>query len=368
LGSILLGSGNTSYAAVKAGAICSKAGATAVAAGEKYTCVKNGKKITWQKTISSKGSTNLVHPIRIAAYESARAYKCATTHSRFKFTKEIGPNFPVQTAEKVNKVLENNFKCFNDFFDSEVNLKIFYFTQSDSDFVRTQVATSINSGDVNHLNSLMKDMEGSKWGAKGMVGGFVNWSNDRSYLYLIIHSTDGYQWQEKDDHLVTHEFAHVMQDVSRANLRNEDEGSWYRQIPGYFMEGGAEALGYIFEAKSASLLNSQMQEIENYMSKDPTSIRFRNVSSESEMLIRMRETISPTEPGAYNIQYPLGGLISEYIMGKYGFTRYLQLIKNSGKYKEFSDNLIATVGVDQGRFLEDAAPYVYSQWKIALNL
>jgi hypothetical protein len=55
-------------------------------------------------------------------------------------------------------------------------------------------------------------------------------------------------------------------------------------------------------------------------------------------------------------------------MGKYGFTKYLQLIKNSGKYMEFSDNLIATVGVDQGRLLEDAAPYVYSQWKIALNL
>ena len=47
LGSILLGSGNTSYAAVKAGAICTKAGATAISSGKKYTCVKSGGKLKW---------------------------------------------------------------------------------------------------------------------------------------------------------------------------------------------------------------------------------------------------------------------------------------------------------------------------------
>jgi M6 family metalloprotease-like protein len=42
-------------AAVKAGAACSKAGATSVAAGKKFTCVKSGKKLQWDsgKTIAT---------------------------------------------------------------------------------------------------------------------------------------------------------------------------------------------------------------------------------------------------------------------------------------------------------------------------
>lgn len=44
------------YAATKAGAICTKAGATAIASGKKFTCVKVSKKLVWNKgvTIPSK--------------------------------------------------------------------------------------------------------------------------------------------------------------------------------------------------------------------------------------------------------------------------------------------------------------------------
>ena len=34
-------------AAVKAGAACSKLGATSTSAGKKYTCIKSGKKLVW---------------------------------------------------------------------------------------------------------------------------------------------------------------------------------------------------------------------------------------------------------------------------------------------------------------------------------
>jgi hypothetical protein len=40
-----------SFAAVKAGAKCTKAGATATAGGKKFTCVKSGKKIVWNKGV-----------------------------------------------------------------------------------------------------------------------------------------------------------------------------------------------------------------------------------------------------------------------------------------------------------------------------
>ena len=40
---------NSAHAVIKAGATCSKAGATASSSGKKYTCIKSGKKLVWNK-------------------------------------------------------------------------------------------------------------------------------------------------------------------------------------------------------------------------------------------------------------------------------------------------------------------------------
>ena len=41
--------GSNAYAAVKAGSACTKQGATSIVSGKKYTCIKSGKKIVWDK-------------------------------------------------------------------------------------------------------------------------------------------------------------------------------------------------------------------------------------------------------------------------------------------------------------------------------
>ncbi len=43
---------SNSYAAVKAGSSCSKAGIKSVSAGKTYTCVKSGKKLVWNKGVA----------------------------------------------------------------------------------------------------------------------------------------------------------------------------------------------------------------------------------------------------------------------------------------------------------------------------
>ncbi len=45
------------FAAVKAGAKCTKAGATSTTGGKKYTCIKSGNKLVWNKGVSIKAAT-----------------------------------------------------------------------------------------------------------------------------------------------------------------------------------------------------------------------------------------------------------------------------------------------------------------------
>ena len=62
-----------SYAAVKAGSACSKAGIKSVSAGKTYTCVKNGKKLFWDKgflvPVAKPAPSALAKPVVVQAKE-----------------------------------------------------------------------------------------------------------------------------------------------------------------------------------------------------------------------------------------------------------------------------------------------------------
>jgi hypothetical protein len=308
-----------------------------------------------------------IDPIRVAAYQSVQEFKCGKSYSNITFTKDIGPNFDKTIALKMDKLLENDLNCFDNHLPGPLKLKVFYVSQSDTEFVKTSVNPYLNSDDIAHLKDILDLMAAGNWGKGGMAGGFVSWARDHSYIFLVIHLTDNFIWEEKENKLITHEFTHVIQDVWRQNASLKTEEDWIRQSPGYFTEGGADALAYTFEATSLSAFDTNMKNVEFNMTRNTYAERFRKVSNVEEMLSRMKETIWPRDEVTKGIQYPIGGLIGEYLIGKYGFDTYLTLIKNLGKYGDFSDNLKNTIGLTQDQMLEAAAPYVFKQWKIAME-
>ena len=50
-------------AAVKAGAACTKAGAVSTSAGKKYTCIKSGKRLVWDKGVAKAKPTPTAIPV-----------------------------------------------------------------------------------------------------------------------------------------------------------------------------------------------------------------------------------------------------------------------------------------------------------------
>jgi hypothetical protein len=54
-----------SFASVKSGAKCTKAGTTATAAGKKFTCIKSGKRLVWNKGIAIKAAPKSQAPAKV---------------------------------------------------------------------------------------------------------------------------------------------------------------------------------------------------------------------------------------------------------------------------------------------------------------
>ena len=55
--------GSNTYAAVKSGSACTKLGANSIVSGKKYTCIKSGKKLVWDKGVLIKKPTVVVQEI-----------------------------------------------------------------------------------------------------------------------------------------------------------------------------------------------------------------------------------------------------------------------------------------------------------------
>jgi len=70
---------NPAHAVVKAGAKCSKVGVTASVGGKKFTCIKSGKKLVWNKGTTIKKVADVMQGICPPASD---ADKTAITQSR----------------------------------------------------------------------------------------------------------------------------------------------------------------------------------------------------------------------------------------------------------------------------------------------
>lgn len=387
---ILVGTSIPAYSVpqVKPGTTCKILKQSVVSQGKTFTCVKAGKKLVWDKgVVQVKPAVSVpqvkpsptpittpaptaapINPIRVAAYKSVQAHKCNSSHPNFTYSRESGASIPEATKKAMDELFERDMNCFTDLLDNPVTLKAFYLTEKDEEFVKKTVEPALTQNDVAHLNQIMDEMKGGKWGSEGTAGGFVAWAQDHKSINFVLHLTNNYKWSEVSSKLVSHEFAHVLQLAIRTKIPLKTNEDWYKQIPAYFVEGGAETLGYLFEMKTIDVLDAQMKKSQEEFSRDPQNASYKRVSSDSDMAVKMQELTLPTAEGALGMQYPVGALMCEYLVATYGFDKYLQILKNTGTYSDFKENLSNTIGISQEQFFKDAAPYVYSQWKTALKL
>jgi hypothetical protein len=99
IGINLLFVGTQATAAVKAGATCTKLGATSTSAGKKYTCIKSGKKLAWNKGVAVVTKPT---PVQTPAVSPA-----ATPTPTPSATPTVAPTpipQPTQTARPINQL------------------------------------------------------------------------------------------------------------------------------------------------------------------------------------------------------------------------------------------------------------------------
>ncbi len=405
-------------AAVKAGDACKKAGSTATLNGKKFTCVKSGKKLVWNKgvltakpsptTVSSpttSPSTDLnrgfvrsgqfvyrivdgvlqrrifnsteysaidtrkeseFDPVRVKAYKELRSLKSVNGHPGIEILYSITENYPKAHSDAIKLGVKYAAERLSLLVDEDFKVSVVLVTEKDREFVKSNLGRLSRpeevDGTLSNLNRYVSNNQAVGSGSAGFNRfgpGFKGGTYVGTFpSYLGVD----YLWPE----IATHEMTHVLQIFYMSKRDYNSEDAWLKVAPVHFTEGSANTIGHAWAVQNLGWYSDESDyTIKRYMS----GFRGTNkMQTESEVLEMLEKTISWSNPQYAEMAYPVGQVLWEYIIGVYGFDSYVKFLKNLPKLSSYEENLEAVTGLSKEQLYKNAAPYIISTWKRAMSL
>jgi hypothetical protein len=405
-------------AAVKAGDVCKKAGSTATISGKKFTCVKSGKKLVWNKgvltakpsptTISStttSPSTDLnrgfvrsgqfvyrivdgvlqrrvfnsieytavdtrkeseFDPVRVKAYKELRSLKSVNGHPGIEILYSITENYPKAHSDAIKLGVKYAAERLSLLVDEDFKVSVVLVTEKDREFVKSNLGRLSRpeevDGTLSNLNRYVSNNQAVGSGSAGFNRfgpGFKGGTYVGTFpSYLGVD----YLWPE----IATHEMTHVLQIFYMSKRDYNSEDAWLKVAPVHFTEGSANTIGHAWAVQNLGWYSDESDyTIKRYMS----GFRGTNkMQTESEVLEMLEKTISWSNPQYAEMAYPVGQVLWEYIIGTYGFDSYIKFLKNLPTLSSYEENLEAVTGLSKAQLYKNAAPYIISTWKRAMSL
>ena len=326
-------------AAVKAGASCKKVGSISVVGAKKYTCIKSGKKLVWNKGVAIATRT----PTPTATQISGGLW------GKYNLTKPI-------SADAVIKVATENYKVYTAKTRSDQEVKVIAQTGVDQQLVTwiqegavyvaqrfaypklSRSFVDVIAFDVLWLEETYKKEGFSSDQVRDRIGGFNAGSPAFGGSYS---NTWNYATIMKNNSLVNnragiaqtagHEFFHAIQENLAGQLANatgDRVPNWYWEGPAMFV--GLQTAGILNHADYLAIGRPSM--INRYNNGHP----FNKSSNLSE--IKANDQIS--DP------YALGFAATEFLVSQVGVQKMVDVYAALGTGKNFSDAFKQGTGIE----------------------
>jgi len=362
-------------AAPVAGGACKTIGSITHIGGMSYTCQQVGKnriyvlpkKGATSASTSAQNKAGSVDPLRAKAYSTLNPKVCGTSHSNIELKYEVAPDYSPDGTQKQKKLFDAISNCYNKFFGKKISVEIYLATQNDFALLQSMkdsagVAT-FDTAQLSWAKSQMEHISATGSGNGVRFAGSAAWSVPHQNAWsILINSTYG---PSADAHVAAHEFVHILQTFARRQgfmLPSEDSLSVPAGLPDWYWEGTAELFSFATVSPTIADFDSYMDVAKSEAKNSPS---INHIGDQDTLVQRMQAIVSPANQDDIGMAYALGKMICEYVLGTYGYEKYIALIHATGAHQDFSDALVATIGKNQDQLFKDAAPYVLSQWKKA---
>ena len=390
----------------KAGAKCAKAGTTATASGKKFTCVKSGTKLVWNKGVAIKAAPNpspnpVFKPVEPTPSPIATAIPTPTPtptptprvkpvefnatakkafdiiqsariqSSNLTYTYRIGNFAAPDVAKVVQRYVENAAQVYSLFLDSPRVVTIHVYTEKDMPALLENTMFATQTGLKFFTDSWVKD-ESQINASVGFPGTFYNSECSTSTNQCTGpagHAGAAYPSRATaltlDQHSLSvpsHELFHVMQDFYRFNgkpqylVTEEVKDLSMRPV---FREGGAS-----FMALSSSLTDFAQYE---------DGVTFYKTWAAKEFAADIKGLNSPEDVVSLLVKlerldrsarlYGLGVYLHEWLIANHGLDKFISLTKKHNVGKEFNELFTETYGMSLKDAYTKAAPHILERVK-----
>lgn len=311
---------------IKAGSACSKKGMTKAYKGKEFTCIKSGKKLTWNKGILI--SKSGIEPfVPWATKFKVKSLVAAALNSTDSYGGVVLPSNSYEIAIE-NSVKDSDRKWIskmldyaNGFFSKIEREKIKIFLGNTHDWSRDTMKSA--SVWIGHPDQPYPCSNGTQ---DAYCAGYKN-------LVLLIFINPSQNWDVGRRSTPAHEVFHTVQySLLGYNLENFGPGHPQR-VPRWFMEGSANYFGYYVVEKLG---------FETYENGRDNQVRF-NAEYRN---IKPLSTYDDFESNPYGI----GQAATEYIIASVGFESLLNIFKFTGTEGTFSAGFKKATGIELTEF------------------
>jgi hypothetical protein len=377
----------------KAGAKCTKAGATATAAGKKFTCIKSGTKLVWNKGVTVKAAakpTPVATPVptstsvpastpapipsvakgltdyqltKIKAYENIRKETEKDGSNNVKLVYHFSDYVSKDLLDLYRAQAIYSSKLYGTFFKGIETMNIYVYTEKDLDFLKTSGSPRIEET-LSELNRWFIEWEAGR-GIEHVLGGWAWYYEQKSkfegHAGIFVFSKGSLATQRKYAiQVLPHEYFHVVQDYYiKRNPKWTDRDSWDVLFPPIFREGSANTISFALATNTPESYLELYSDFLREKRRDRSVPLFASLRSNEAVvkaLYNMRTR--STSIDAHEASYSVGSLLFEWVIAEYGFESYRKIVVNQQIGKNFDDNIQASLGMTERELYEKAAPHI----------
>ena len=403
----------------KAGAPCTKIGITQNYGGKKFTCIKSGKKLVWDKGVQNKVAASLPNsqptasptPTLIAVdslnfknlmiygvkesklirradsglfYESdsrkdssfseirQRAFRALNEnmlnreHSNVQFIYDITPTFPTNLIEFTKRELDEAASLWNGYFKEQLTVNVFLGSEKDREYIKTNRWLNRN------MPTCFDRWESGRERSFICAGGAYfekdqKWSGNLFFAFPsnVDLNNINFDWPVGPKH----EFFHIVQDYAFYAKNKEKSPSLHEIVqPIHFREGGAHAVSFLTSYRnlgwSSDALDWQFWDL----TRSAQKWRKINTVDDAVKVMKAMECLNtcaiPTadDPStAFFWAYAYGAIMYEWVIGNYGLSGLTRMLDQLADSTDFDQVTRGAFSLSKEDFYIKVAPYILEQ-------
>jgi hypothetical protein len=348
-------------AAVKPGTTCKTLGQTSTSAGMKYTCIKSGKKLIWNKGVKvvkanpTPATTQTPAPVPVITQAPAAVkFEAWSLNIDSKSLSDQAQQSFLSWAKEKVAVATNHTQIIQ----TNTNTKRVSILKKADDLSAQLFGSYFPEGSLTVIGATemwtIEQLAKSGWTTtcrgQGMPGVTYCLDNGKRHAYIVA-SDSGYDPRNPGSDggaLLVHEYFHLVQanlskTLTTPRIKGGDDAT-KNAFPDWFNEGAADFVGYSVAALSqnASYWDGRSKMLTYAPPEESVS---KNAIADYEISTCCGNN-TPTYP------YNVGQVATEYIVASIGFQKMLDIWIDYGTTRNFEKSFESITGISKEAFYE----------------